>query len=223
MLRMANQAKLASFHGAPVYHFGMRVPRSPKEALQFDSDNNNTSWADAMSLEMLQLQEFTTFKDLGRGAPAPDSYKKIRVHFVFGVKHDGRHKARLVADGHLTETPVDSVYSGVVSLRSLRIVIFLAELNKMELIAADVSNAYLEAETREKVYIIGGLGFGELEGSTLVIFKALYGLKSSGKRWHEKLYDTLRGMNFFPSKADSDVWMREMDGLYEYIAVYVDD
>ena len=223
MLRMVNQAKLASFHGAPVYHFGFRVPRTPKEALQLDSDNNNTLWTDAMSLEMSQLQEFMTFKDLGRGAPAPNDFKRIRVHFVFAVKHDGRHKARLVADGHLTDTPVDSVYSGVVSLRSLCIVIFLAELNKMELVAADVSNAYLEAETREKVYIIGGLGFGELEGCTLIIFKALHGLKSSGKRWHEKLYDTLRGMNFFPSKADPDVWMREMNGLYEYIAVYVDD
>ena len=126
MLRMANQTKLASFRGAPVYHFGFRIPRSPKEALQFDSDNNNTFWSDAMSLEMFQLQEFMTFTDLGRGAPAPNGYKKIRVHFVFAVKHDGQHKDRLVADGHLTDTPVDSVYSGVVSLRSLRIVIFLA-------------------------------------------------------------------------------------------------
>jgi hypothetical protein len=101
--------------------------------------------------------------------------------------------------------------------------VFLAELNEQELYAADVSNAYLEAVTREKVYIIGGLGFGELEGHTLVIYKALYGLKSSGLRWYEKLYDTLRSMNFAPSKADSDVWMRRDGDLYEYIAVYVDD
>jgi hypothetical protein len=33
---------------------------------------------------------------------APSGYKKIRVHFVFDVKRDGRHEARLVADGHLT-------------------------------------------------------------------------------------------------------------------------
>ena len=46
-----------------------------------------------------------------------DNYKKIRVHFVFDVKHDGRHKARLVADGHLTDVPLMIVYSGVVSLR----------------------------------------------------------------------------------------------------------
>ena len=223
LLRMVNQAKLNSFRNAPVYNFGYRVPRSPKEALQLDEENQNTMWSDAMTLEMEQLQEYSTFKNLGRGAAAPDGYKKIRVHFVFAVKHDGRHKARLVADGHLTEVPLDSVYSGVVSLRSLRIVIFLGELNRVQIVSADVSNAYLEAETREKVYIIGGLGFGELEGSTLVIFKALYGLKSSGKRWHEKLHDILRAMEFIPSKADPDVWMRKRDGLYDYIACYVDD
>ena len=129
----------------------------------------------------------------------------------------------MVADGHLTETPLDSVYSGVVSLRSLRIVLFLAELNDLELYGADVSNAYLEAETKEKVYIIGSEGFGELEGHTLVIYKALYGLKSSGKRWHERLSDVLRSIGFTPSKADSDVWMRKKNDHYEYIAVYVDN
>ena len=46
--------------------------------------------------------------------------KKIRVHFVYAVKHDGRFKARLVADGHLTKEPVESIYSGVVSMRSLQ-------------------------------------------------------------------------------------------------------
>jgi len=73
----------------------------------------------------------------------------------------------------------------VVSLRSLRICIFLAELNGLQVHAADVGNAYLEGESKEKVYIIGGPGFGELEGHTLVIHKALYGLWSSGLRWHE--------------------------------------
>jgi hypothetical protein len=82
-------------------------------------------------------------------------------------------------------------------------------LNNLELYAADVSNAYLEAVTQEKVYIIGSTGFGELEGHTMVIHKALYGLKSSGRRWHERLYDVMRNMGFNPSKVDSDVWMRK--------------
>ena len=75
---------------------------------------------------MKQLDEYDTFKDIGKNAPISSDYKKIRVHLVFAVKHDGRHKARLVADGHLTDVPIDSVYSGVVSLRGLRLIIFLA-------------------------------------------------------------------------------------------------
>ena len=69
---------------------------------------------------------------------------------MFDVKHDGHHKARYVAGGHLTDPPLDSVYSGVVSLRSLRLVIFLAELNGLQLYTADIGNAYLEAKTKEK-------------------------------------------------------------------------
>jgi len=118
---------------------------------------------------------------------------------------------------------LESVYSGVVSLRSLRIVIFLAELNGLQLYGADVGNAYLEAKTKEKVYFIADEGFGDLAGHTLVIYKALYGLRTSGLRWHERFADTLRDMGFVPSKADPDVWMRKGENAYEYIAVYVDD
>ena len=68
-----------------------------------------------------------------------------------------------------------------------------------------------------------GPEFGELQGHTFVIYKAQYGLKSSGKRWHDKLYDVLKSMGFFPSKAEEDIWMRDAGTHYEYIAVYVDD
>ena len=68
-----------------------------------------------------------------------------------------------------------------------------------------------------------GLEFEELEG--LVMYKALYGTRSGGAFWHDKLFDILQQMNFKPSKADPDTWMRSSkDGThYEYIAVYVDD
>ena len=108
------------------------MDRNPEEAIVIDNANGNTRWQDSMALELAQIQEYQTFRDLGKGTPGPEGYKKIKVHFVFDVKHDGRHKSRLVAGGHLTDTPVDSVYSGVVSLRSLRLVLFLAELNKLK-------------------------------------------------------------------------------------------
>ena len=54
---------------------------------------------------------------------------------------------------------METVYSGVVSIRNLRLAMFLAELNNLELWGADVGNAYLQALTREKLYIVGGPEF----------------------------------------------------------------
>ena len=55
----------------------------------------------------------------------------------------------------------------------------------------NTGNVYLEVTTPEKVHIDVGPEFGDQEGHTLVVHKALCGLHSSGKRWHEKLSDCL--------------------------------
>ena len=223
MLRQANQAKLKSYQTTPKYKFGYIVPRDYKHAEELDKINKNNKWKDSVKLELNQIDDYKTFIDLGKDGMAPVGSKKISVHLIFDIKHDGRHKARLVADGHRTDVPLTSVYSGVVSLRGLRMVTFLAELNNLELWATDIGNAYLEAYTLEKVHIIAGPEFGEREGHTMVISKALYGLRSSGLRWHEKLAIILKKLNFFPCKAEPDIWMRKNHDVYEYIAVYVDD
>ena len=223
--RMANQAKLKSYSSSPKYKYGFEVPKNYVHAMALDAKNKNTKWKDAADLEIKQIYDYKTFVDHGHHTKttAPSGHKKIRVHFVFDVKHDGRHKARLVADGHLTDIPIDSVYSGVVSLRGFRLVLFMGELNKLQVWSTDIGNAYLEAMTSEKVYIIAGPEFGDLEGHILVIHKALYGLRSSGARWHDKFADCLRDQNFQQCKAEPDIWMRENNGVYEYVAVYVDD
>ena len=99
-------------------------------------------------LETEQIKEYQVFKDYGKEyqvfkdygkdvydkdqiGNAPKGYQKITVHFVFDVKHCGKFKARLVADGHPTKEPMETVYSGVVSLRNLRLAMFLAELKTL--------------------------------------------------------------------------------------------
>ena len=91
-------------------------------------------------MEIEQIKEYHLFKDCGKAVyekdkitNAPMGYQKIRVHFVFDVKHCGKSKERLVADGHLTKEPNENVYSGVVSLRNLRLAMSLAELNNLQL------------------------------------------------------------------------------------------
>ena len=101
---------------------------------------------------------------------------------IYDVKHDGRHRARFVAGGHLTNIPAESCYSGVVAMEDVRMIVFLAELNNLELWGADISSAYLLADTKEKVYIVSGKEFGDREGHILFIIKAQYGLRTSGVR-----------------------------------------
>ena len=220
---MVNQAKLRSFRTAPKYKYGYEIPRDYTHAIQLDQRNGNTKWADATKLEMDLMKKYHVFKDQGKDTAIPTGYKRIRVHLIYDVKHDGRHRARLVADGHLTDVPVDSVYSGVVSLRGLRMLIFLAELNDLQIWATDIASAYLEAHTSEKVCIIAGPEFGELQGHLLLIDRALYGLRSSGARWHDRLSDCLRAEGFHPCRAEPDIWLRKNGSTYDYIAVYVDD
>ena len=128
--------------------------------LELDKLNCNSRWYDTTKKEPDQINDYEVFMDHGkvkydhelkRIINAPKGYRKIKVHLVFACKHDGCHKARLEAGGHLTPDPIDSIYSGVVSTRSLRLSIFLDKLNNIKVWGADVGNAYLESTTKEKL------------------------------------------------------------------------
>ena len=221
--RMVKQSRLQSRRNTPKYKFGVLVPQNYADAIRIDTANGNNLWGDAIKAEMEQLFEYKTFESIGKGAAVPDGHTNIRVHFVFDVKQSLKRKARLVAGGHMTDPPKESVYSGVVSLRSLRIITLIAEMNDLKLMAADIGNAYLEAYTREKITFTAGPEFGELAGHRMRVIKAFYGLRTSGARFHEKFADTLAQFGFKPSFADPDVWLRDAGDVYEYICVYVDD
>ena len=102
----------------------------------------------------------------------------------------------------------------MVSIHGLRIILFLPELIRIDNWATDIYNINLEAKTSGQVYIIAGPEFSNKQGSNLVIFKALYVLRSSGLRWHENLADNLRNIRFKNFKVESDIWIRRTEGLW---------
>ena len=123
MKKKVNQAKKEHNRWAPIYMFGFEIPRDATHARLLDQQNGNTKWQDAEYAEIQQLMDYQFAQDRGSADSKPLDHQKIRCRMVYAVKHDGRHKARFVAGGHLTQPPDNSVYSSVVSLRSLRIII----------------------------------------------------------------------------------------------------
>ena len=71
--------------------------------------------------------EFKVFKDHGKYHKSrdPRGYRVIPGFLIYAIKHDGRFKARYVAGGHKTDAPIESVHSGVISLKGLRTIIFI--------------------------------------------------------------------------------------------------
>ena len=99
----------------------------------------------------------------------------------------------------------------------------------MDICAADIGNAYLNADCAERIYTVAGKEFGpRLQGKVLIVSKALYGLKSSGAAWRNHLSSSIQDMGFTSSRGDPDLYFRAAckdDGTeyYEYLLVYVND
>ena len=161
-----------------------------------DKENGNTLWQDTIQSELDQISSYKSFRNIGIGVSPGADFKKIKVKFVFDCKVDGCRKGRLVAWEDMTPEPEESVYSSVATLHSLIIVVFLAELNGLNLMQGDIGNAYLKSYTQEKVYFIVGPEFGQDAGRTFIIDKALYRLCSSGLCFHERLSKVLHTFEF---------------------------
>ena len=209
------------------HKYGIEVPTSINHARKLDQTNGDSCWENAIQLEMANVK--VAFEILESHQPIPIGWKSSSGHLVFDVKMDFTRKARWVKDGHRTPQPVNSTYAGVVSRESVRIALTYAALNGIDVQAADIKNAYLQAPSSEKHYITCGPEFGlENIGKTALIRRALYGGKSSGADFWKHLRSCMSHLGFTSCLADPDIWMREAqkdDGTpyWEYVLLYVDD
>ena len=72
------------------------------------------------------------FDILKYGDRVPIGHKQINFHLIYDVKmEDFRRKARLVAGGHMTDTPKCMTYSSVVGRETVRIALTIDSLNNL--------------------------------------------------------------------------------------------
>ena len=207
--------------------FGMELPKTVKRALEIDRETGTTFWHDASKKEMGTVR--VAFDVLPEGAPKPEGREFIDCHVVFDIKQGTlQRKCRFVADGSRADVSNIPTYASVVSRESVRIAFTLAALNGLDVMAGDCEGAYLNAQSREKLYTKCGPEFGpELEGRWALIVRALYGSKSAAASWRSAISEVTKDLGFTMCRADNDVWMRPAekangDKVYEYVLVYSD-
>ena len=137
-------------------------------------------------------------------------------------------KTKWVKDSHRTADPLGTNYAGVESRESVRVAFTLAVMNGLDICAADIQNAYIQAPTPEKHYVICGPEFGEHQRKKALIRCALYGDKSTGRDYWLHLRSCMEYLGLSPCKADADIWMRKAkragnSDYWKYILLYVDD
>jgi len=124
-------------------------------------------WREAIDKEMRNVLPAFQFLDDDK---VPIGHKHITCHMIFDIKMVGLiRKARFVAGGPPTDPPVESVYSSVVTWESVRIMFLIAALNDLQVIGADIQNAYINARTGEQMY-----GYAKLRNRTSLFTGNIY-------------------------------------------------
>ena len=96
----------------------------------------------------------------------------------------------------MTDTPSSIIYSSVVSRDSVCIAFLVATLNDLDVMSADIGNAYLNACNKEKIWTVAGHEFGTDKGAMFIITWALYGLKSARATWRPFFAQALTQLEF---------------------------
>ncbi|KAL3634075.1 hypothetical protein CASFOL_021129 [Castilleja foliolosa] len=198
---------------------------------EFEPKNVNDAleipvWREAMQQEYNALLRNNTWTL----TTLPKDAHLVGNKWVFKVKRnaDGsieRHKARLVAQGYTQTAGFDfyETFSPVVKPTTIRIILTLALSYSWNIRQLDVTNAFLNGDLSEVIYMKQPKGFEKDGNLVCKLNKALYGLKQASRAWYMKVKSTLSSLGFKNSKADCSLFFFNQNGIQIFILIYVDD
>ncbi|KAK9052683.1 hypothetical protein SSX86_029313 [Deinandra increscens subsp. villosa] len=200
-------------------------PQTYKEAV---TSSEGPQWKKAIKSEIDSILQNHTWElvDLPPGCK-PLGYRWL---FKRKMKPDGsidKYKARLVIKGYRQKEGLDyfDTYSPVTRITSVRLVLAIAALRKLEVHQMDVKTAFLNGELDEEIYMEQPEGFSApgQEGKVCKLVKSLYGLKQAPKQWHQKFDQVMINNGFKINECDKCVYIKDTSRGYVMLCLYVDD
>ena len=114
------------------FKYGFEVPKSWKDILRIDKAAGNTLWQDAVKKEVGALIQHQCFDFRSPDYKPSKDYQFCRLHFVYEIKTDLRHKARLVCDGSHVDPRGLSTRATVVKGISVRLLDLIADAQDLK-------------------------------------------------------------------------------------------
>ncbi|SPO27395.1 uncharacterized protein UTRI_10512 [Ustilago trichophora] len=219
-VELANLTTQVEFAATP------RPEQDPLTLQEAQKRKDWNKWKEAMDKELESHRENGTWEVTSK--PTSDGHV-VDCKWVYKLKinPDGsldKYKARLVARGFTQREGIDyeETFAPVLKFSTLRILIALATSLGLKMEQMDVVTAFLNGVITEDIFMKPPPGYWE--GKTLKLKKALYGLKQAGRKWYERLDESLHDMGFTRIASDFGVYkIGTLAKLLCIIAVYVDD
>ena len=228
----------AIFHGMRKQHHANLVEElkhmrrcdipTPKRFSDAIKGDFKVYWLEAIEKEIQNLTEHSVFTWVQR----PPGKHLIDSNWAWKVKANdkgqvSKFKARLVARGFRQIYGVDYVdtMSPVGKLTTFRILIAEAAHRGMDFSFVDIRSAYLEAELKIKQYMTPPKGVTPPSpGMVMRLDRGLYGLRQSGKRWHEKFRKNLLSWGFKAGQyGDQCLFTKRVGNSIIRVLLFVDD
>jgi hypothetical protein len=184
-----------------------------------------TQWFQAEAKERDGIIDFTTWTRLPQTHETQTLRRiALRAHHLYDIKRDMSAKNRVVVNGSKqTEDTYSDTTSPVASQMQLRIFLFFTAARKNRMEQLDLTNVYLHAPIKDKVYIIVPEGFSG-EGEVARLDKAAYGTKQGARRCYEHSASTLKDIGMIQCEYEPCLFRYVLEEGQEcFLLQYVDD
>lgn len=203
-----------------------KLPKTYKEAVLSEDFKNS------MKSEMTLLEDSGTWYV----CQLPSGKQPVGCKWIHTIKYnpDGtveRHKSHVVAKGYTQLEGLDylDTFSPVAKIGTFRLLLAVAAAKSWSITQLDVSNAFLNGDLDEEIYLKLPQGYEELTGKKVPpnavcrLHKSLYGLKQASRQWNHKLSEVILGDGFKQTHSDHSLFIKYVQKTYLAVLVFVDD
>jgi len=209
------------------------APKTLREILKMPDGPIKTAWLQSVCKEFKTLVDNNTFvKDTPKkGKSVTPIMETFRVKILSDGSLD-KLKTRIVVRGDLqAKNRTDDKWSPTASFRALKMFLAHASRIKTRVKQLDFVGAFLQAKTRNRVFVIippiYGILFPEYKefcGTPDRLAKSMYGMTLSGKYWFLDLQDYLIELGFYTSTTFPCLFLKkDKEHNKLYVLNYVDD